>query len=284
MKRLSASQTADHNTSGQVLPALPTACSSPSEPSPPSAAIPSSNRTIPRIYPWLLVLSTAIAALFCMMYITKPVILSSSVPNHIPSLPSVPADSANPANPAEPAEPAIPSDLTPSSAGGSATQAGLMPDGDRLPGEPDPASAGNKRSASSHAWPVPSAISGFEETNLRIQHILTAEAPGGHRARIDLDVPVLYQSRNLRWTPADVQEARKILARLMDYQEKSLHLRAEGNDLLMAWNRLIGRSLPTAELRADSPSLPSNQEDAADAPRPADLITTESIQIQSTEK
>ncbi|MCX6868355.1 MAG: hypothetical protein NTV46_19550 [Verrucomicrobia bacterium] len=281
MKRLPVKQPAGGNTSGQVLSAPPTACSSPSDPAPPSAAIPSSSCQLPRIYPWLLILSTAIAALFCLLYITKPIILSSSAPNHIPSLPFLQTDPAIPAIPSLTADPA---DLTPSSAGGSTTQAGLMPDGDRLPGEPNPASAGNKRSASSHAWPVPSAISGFEETNLRIQHILTAEAPGGHRARIDLDVPVLYQSRNLRWTPADVQEARKILARLMDYQEKSLHLRAEGSELLLAWNRLIGHSLPATELRADSPSLPANQEDAADAPRPADLITTESIKIQPAAK
>ena len=66
----------------------------------------------------------------------------------------------------------------------------------------------------------------------------------------------------------------------MDFQEKSRQLRAEGVELLDTWNHLIGKSIPASELRADSPSLPENQEDAADAARPAALITTESIQIQ----
>ena len=68
----------------------------------------------------------------------------------------------------------------------------------------------------------------------------------------------------------------------MDYQEKSRQLRAEGVQLLDAWNHLISKSIPASELRADSPSLPENQVDAADAPRPAGLITTESIQIQTS--
>ena len=79
-------------------------------------------------------------------------------------------------------------------------------------------------------------------------------------------------------------QARELLVRLMDYQEKSQLLRAEGVELLDAWNRLIEASIPATDLRADSPSLPANQEDAADAPRPAGLITTESIQLQPSGK
>jgi hypothetical protein len=54
--------------------------------------------------------------------------------------------------------------------------------------------------------------------------------------------------------------------------------------LLNDWNRLIEKSLPATELRADSPSLPANQQDAADAPRPAGLISTDSIQIRPAGK
>lgn len=124
----------------------------------------------------------------------------------------------------------------------------------------------------------------FEQTNLRIQHILTAEAPGGHLAKIDLDVPVLYQSRNLRWTAEEVAEARELLVRLANYQEKSRAMRAEGVALLDSWNHLVQRSIPDGELRADSPTLPANQEDAASTPRPVGLDTTESIQIKPAGK
>ena len=273
MKPLPAQQSTDGKTPGEGVPSLPAAFDSPSEPGS-SAHPPSSNYPLQRAYPWLLSLSTAIAALFCLMYITKPVILSSSPPITVPSKKPIPS------------APSAPSDLTPAIADGSPAQAGLMPDSDRLPGEtgPPPSGVNPTASVSNRTLSAPSTLPGFEETNLRIQHILTAEAPGGHRSRIDLDVPVLYQSRNLRWTPEDVQEARNLLVRLMDYQEKSQQLRAEGSELLASWNRVIGHSLPATELRADSPSLPANQEDAADTPRPAGLISTESIQIQPAEK
>ena len=124
----------------------------------------------------------------------------------------------------------------------------------------------------------------FEQTNLRIQHILTAEAPGGHRAKIDIDVPVLYQSRNLRWTTTEVATARDLLIRLANYQERTRILRSEGVELLDSWNQLIEQSIPAADLRADSPTLPTNQQDAADSPRPALLDTAESIKIQPTGK
>ena len=151
----------------------------------------------------------------------------------------------------------------------------LIPDKDRLPGE---------KSTGENARPASPAPAAFEQTNLRIQHILTAEAPGGHLAKIDIDVPVLYRSRNLRWTAAEVADARALLARLADYQEKSRTLRAEGAELLDSWNSLIERSIPASDLRADSPTLPTNQQDAADAPRPAGLNTTELIQIQPAGK
>ena len=157
-----------------------------------------------------------------------------------------------------------------------------MPDRNRLPGDAlqqtQPAVRAGNPSAGSASAPA------FEQTNLRIQHILTAEAPGGLLAKIDLDVPVLYQSRNLRWTPSEVAEARELLARLEDYQEKSRSLRTEGIELLESWNQLVERSIPSADLRADSPTLPTNQQDAADSPRPVGLDTTESIQIKAAGK
>ena len=215
--------------------------------------------TVQRAYPWLLSASTLVAAAFCLLYITKPIIAPASIPSTAPASHSTASTGS----------------LAP--AGG---QISLLPGTDRLPGESGtplkPTPADPRRDLPGR--PSPTA---FEETNLRIQHILTAEAPGGHVDRIDIEVPVLYQSRNLRWSTEDVATARELLTRLMDHQEKSRQLRTEGMELLDAWNALVSKSLPADDLRADSPSLPDNQEDAADAPRPAGWTTTESIQIQT---
>ena len=264
MKPLPAQQVTDGRPPGEVIPSLPGPLAS--QPGNYSTA----NRRATtcgaqRAYPWLLSATTATAALFCIMYITKPVIVSES-PAPRPS-----GDSVKPAL---------------AMAGTSSTPASLMPGGNRLPGEQGAPATEVKPSPAdprSTQLPPPST-NAFEETNLRIQHILTAEAPGGHLDRIDIDVPVLYHSRNLSWTSTEVAEARLLLVRLMDYEEKSRHLRSEGSELLDAWNRLIGKSIPAAQLRADSPSLPENQLDAADAPRPAGLITDESIQLQPSGK
>jgi hypothetical protein len=225
-----------------------------------------------RSYPWMLAASTAIAGVFCLMYVTKPVLQASqsniSTPANSPAL-SKPDDSLNPP---------LHSSAEPSKA---ATITGnLMPNQDRLPGEKVAISPLDQQT--SPARPAPSPV--FEQTNLRIQHILNAEAPGGHHEKIELKVPVLYQSRNLRWTAAEVIEARELLSRLADYQEKTQNLRAEGTVLLESWNHLIERSIPSGELRADSPTIPMNQQDAADSPRPTGLNTTDLIRIQPTVK
>jgi hypothetical protein len=209
-----------------------------------------------RAYPWLLVASTAIAGAFCTLYITKPVLLAS--PNQPP------LSSKNPVFPTSPTAQTPPS---------------LTPNADHLPSEK--ISALQDPVAHHHAGPPAAA---FEQTNLRVQHILNAQAPGGLLAKIDLDVPVLYQSRKLRWTPAEVTEARELMLRLQDYQEKSGILRSEGADLLAAWNQLVEKSIPSSVLRADSPTLPANQQDTEDSPRPATLDTTELIKLQPAKK
>lgn len=259
MKPLPAHRNAIGKPDGEAMPSLPTALATT------SAAYSAANRRAPatcgaqRVYPWLLLFSTAVAALFCLLYITKPVIVPA------PAM-IVPLPAGKPG-----AAPAT-------STSAATSQPDLMPAADALPGEQQADArplSGDPRSA----VPGPPSISTFEETNLRVQHVLTAEAPGGQLDRIVLDVPVLYHSRNLRWTAAEVADARGMLIRLMDYQDKSRELRAEGAALLDAWNQLIGQSIPATELRADSPSLPPNQQDAADAPRPSGLITTDAIQI-----
>ncbi len=258
MKPLPSQNSTVIKAADSAMPSLPSALAIP------AASYSSANRrAVPcsaqRAYPWLLFTSTAVAALFCLMYITKPVILASQGPllDYVE-------------------KPVIPK-ASPSGTSPLAKESSLMPSQDRLPGEKLPGQT-VRAEGPAHA---PAA---FEQTNLRIQHVLTAEAPGGHLARIDLDVPVLYQSRGLRWTTAEVAEARALLARLSNYQEKSRQLRIEGAELLDSWNHLMERSIPAGALRADSPTLPTNQQDAADTPRPAGLNTTESVKIQAAGK
>lgn len=238
-----------------AMPSIPTL---PSAPPVPHSTVDRSALTCStqRVYPWLLFASTAIAGVFCFMYITKPFIQASQTATPIFVTPAPVSKSITPP-----------------------AKSSLMPDKNRLPG--DKSTPGSANTTSQRAG---SATAAFEQTNLRIQHVLTAESPGGHLSKIDLEVPVLYRSRNLRWTPAEVAAARQLLIRLADYQDKSRTLRLEGAELLDAWNRLVGQSIPADGLRADSPTLPTNQQDAADAPRPAGLDTTELIQIQPAGK
>jgi hypothetical protein len=251
MKPLPAQNSSPIKTADRAMPSLPAALAVA------PASYSTSNRRASacpgqRVYPVLLFTSTAVAGMFCLMYLTKPFIQASqAVTPRFDDRQEMVKAAPTPAKPE------------------------IMPDKDRLPGEKPTGSS--PRTTSSSETP-------FENTNLRIQHILTAETPGGHTSRIDLDVPVLYQSRNLRWTPAEVAKARELLIRLADYQEKSRNLRLEGVELLDSWNQLIENSVPAAELRADSPTLPINQQDAADSPRPAGLDTTELIQIQPAGK
>ncbi len=251
MKPLPAQNSSVIRTTERAMPSLPSALTvAPASYSTSNRR--ASNCPSQRVYPFMLFASTGVAGMFCLMYITKPFIQASqAVSPTIESQPVFVKTSSAPAS------------------------SSMMPDKDRLPGEKPVGVPSSSTTQSGNP---------FEQTNLRIQHILTAEAPGGHVSRIDLDVPVLYQSRNLRWTPAEVAEARELLIRLADYQEKSRSLRLEGVELLDSWNRLIERSIPATDLRADSPTLPTNQQDAADAPRPAGLDTTELIQIQPSGK
>ncbi|MEI6673674.1 MAG: hypothetical protein WCO57_00695 [Verrucomicrobiota bacterium] len=220
-----------------------------------------------RAYPWLLLASTAVSAVFCFMYITKPVIILSP-PLALEPVAATPQPLIAPEKPAVPAVAAV---------------ASLLPNAQQLPGDnhpPQPATQPPPRANLHPNLPVPTVVSAFEETNLQIQHILTAKTPNGDLSRIVLNVPVLYQTRTLGWTHDEVAEALELLKRLTTYQENSRSLREEGTRLLAAWNLLVEHSIPTPGLRADSPSLPANQTDAHSTEKPAGLDTADSIQIQ----
>lgn len=195
-------------------------------------------------YPWLLGIATLLAGVFCYLYITKPVIGTTAVPAaEAGAEPTIPEPAAT--TPVEPVAttPAKPSVVSPT---------------DLAEPAPDP----------------------FEETNLRIQHILAATGPDGEDlGRLTLEVPVLYESGNIRWTESDVAQARALLARIHDYQNRARDLRNEAVTLISEWDRMMVSSIPEAALRADSPTLPENQGPgtAQDAP----LKSTEAIELDS---
>ncbi len=207
---------------------------------------------IQRVYPWLLFASTAVAATFCLAYITKPVILAGSSPSA--SSPSEKVVASN--------------SITPDPSGK------IIPDETSLPGDP----AAQPGAPSGNNPPASPLEADFEETNIRIQHVLDAESPSGDISRIVIDVPVLYRSRNLRWTQTQAEEARVLLGRLAGYQDNVRALRTEGMELRDAWNKLMSESIPAEALRADSPSLPANQQDMLSPATSSD--TTETIKLQ----
>jgi hypothetical protein len=232
-----------------------------------AAAYPAMNKRssspLSRVYPLLFAVSTAVAGIFCTLYITKPVIIAGE------------RGLERDATPPRPAHVEEDDRLPPA----------LVPSTDRLPGDSARGAGIEHIAAARPLPPPPSSGSPFEETNLRVQHVLTAETPDGHQSRIVLDVPVLYESRQLRWTAAETLEARELLNRLAAHQERTLALRSEGMELLDAWNALVARGIPASELRADSPTLPENQQDASSKPRPVSLDSTEIIRVETpTEK
>jgi hypothetical protein len=236
----------------QTLELGPLNHSNPPSPNRRAAACP-----VQRAYPWLLVTSTALAAVFCGLYMTKPVIVAGPQPG-----PAATANSPAPvfAAAASPhpkgSEPLLP-------------RSGALPGDDSKPLPTDP-----RRLAAAAAGPE----SAYEETNLQIQHVLNAQGPGGEDlGKIDLKVPVLYRSRTLRWTPDEITRARDLMVRIGNYQEASRLLREEGSSLLAEWNTLVGNSIPAAVLRADSPSLSREAQPAA----AEGLDSTQAIEIQN---
>jgi len=60
-----------------------------------------------------------------------------------------------------------------------------------------------------------------------------------------------------------VANARQILTRLMVYEGNLSKVKQEGKALLVDWNRLLEKTVPSSALRADSPSIPYNRSQGA---------------------
>jgi hypothetical protein len=145
----------------------------------------------------------------------------------------------------------------------------LIPSDNALPGVP---SVGGASATQPSGLPSSRAIdprqlaaagdgSGWETTNSRVQHILSADTGNGDLTKIVLNVPVLYQTRTMRWTPSHIEKARGVLTRLMVYESNLAKIKKEGEALLVDWNQILEKTVPAMALRADSPSLPYNQGD-----------------------
>ena len=207
-----------------------------------------------RAYPWLLGVSTVMAGIFCYLYINKPVIVAEASSGQSPTLAASPLEKISPQSTS--------SNDRDSEAGPSVTG---TPSPEIRPSEPQNLTGNG---------------SAFEETNLRIQHVLGAQSTEGEDlGRVILDVPVLYQSGAIRWTQDDVEKARSLLSRIGSYQEKSRMLRDEAVTLISEWDELVVSSIPERTLRADSPTLPENQ--GMGAAEGATFNTTESIEIET---
>ncbi len=212
-----------------------------------------------KAYPWLLGASICLSAMLCWMYVTKPVIASVSIGRTPDALALV-----------ELTEDVVAARAEDASVGPRAGD--LVPSDTDLPGAQPLASQESGEGAVSVS---PEAISpqrlaegsgadaaamtlGWEATNLKVQHILRADAGNGSLEKIVINVPVLYETRTMRWTSADIVNARDVLSRLMVYERNLSNLRQEGQALLKDWNEILDGTVPAASLRADSPSLPYN--------------------------
>ncbi len=100
---------------------------------------------------------------------------------------------------------------------------------------------------------------GFEPTNLKVQQAVVVELSDGQLQKILLEIPVLYQSRELKMNPQRVSELRQLRDQVVNHHTKLRDLRSEGAMLLSAWNQFLKKTTPIPALRVDSVTLPSNQ-------------------------
>ena len=212
-----------------------------------------------KLYPWLLSASVCLSAVLCWMYVSKPVIVTAaptSVDNSFLVEPQLEDKGLEPLG-----TPLATSNNVPS----------LIPSDDKLPGEEPSQKNSSQRGSEPKIHAVTPQVAdndsiqsssentGWENTNLKVQHILRADNGDGELEKIILTVPVRYESRTMRWAPQDVLQARNILSRLMVYERDLNRLRLQGESILTDWNGLLKRTVPSGVLRADSPSLPYNR-------------------------
>jgi hypothetical protein len=107
-----------------------------------------------------------------------------------------------------------------------------------------------------------SAISqNYEETSLNMQHLDVALFPRDTHLppqTLRLNVPIVHEKRLLSFTPNDINEFSKIVARMQETRVKQIALQKEMREELADYSALIQKGTPEAVLNTDSPSLISN--------------------------
>lgn len=188
-------------------------------------------------YKFLLILSTLSAVFFCYLYVTKPI-------EKIIYKDAIDSSGGEELSEDSVSDPAAPIAGFESLSSNS------------LPGENTDTAKDNKLAG----VPLPETPAtegkiGWEETNDRIQHVVTAEY-GQQSQRVLIEVPVIYETRGLRLGPEQAKEAQRVLRALKIYQQQIKKLHQDGKNIQMAWNSLLMSAQPIQALRADSPSLP----------------------------
>jgi hypothetical protein len=190
-------------------------------------------------YKFLLILSTFSAVFFCYLYVTKPsqkIIVSEETES------TVDQDTVSS------------SDTEPVTGFDSLTS-------NSLPGEDTSLSTSSPTTLEGMPLaqtPATEGKIGWEETNDRIQHVVTAEY-GNNSQRVLIEVPVIYETRGLRLAPDQAKEAQRVLRALKIYKQQIEKLHQDGKNIQSAWDALLVSAQPIEALRADSPSLPQSQ-------------------------
>ncbi|GAA5497172.1 hypothetical protein Rhal01_03362 [Rubritalea halochordaticola] len=221
-------------------------------------------------YKFLLLTTTSAAAFFCWLYITKPTTIEAlpekdevsltkrptadesstdidAVDSHTPDM-----NSDQPENQSNPTDFIPPSDQTLPGLANSSQGSHLSP--------VNPARSANIPLANT---PSTAGKASWEETNDRVQHIITAQR-NGNSERLIIEVPVIYMTRGMRLGPGQAEEARRILKAMEIYQDRINKLQQDGENISKAWNSLLMSTQPVEALRADSPSLPQNNNQSTD--------------------
>ncbi len=205
-----------------------------------------SNSEITLTYKYLLTFSTLSAVFFCWLYVTKPTVVSTTDADAQQNTAEQPTDSDS----TEKSEP-----VATQNSFANLSNAGLP--GETTHSESQPS---NSAASKDSNIPLPTSDStkdlvGFEETNDRVQHVITAQSNSSSE-RIILEVPVIYKTRGLRFGPEQANEAQRVLRALKIYQTQIKKLHQDGQNIQLAWDSLLMSAQPVEALRADSPSLP----------------------------
>ncbi|MGJ8671644.1 hypothetical protein [Rubritalea sp.] len=189
-------------------------------------------------YKFLLILSTLSAVFFCYLYVTKPceTVILTEQPKSEQIEPSPEEITTSPVNSFE----ALSSNSLPCELSSNSTEDTSDNTLDGIPLPQTPSTADNI---------------GWEETNDRVQHVVTAEY-GAQSQRVLIEIPVIYKTRGLRLGPDQANEAQRVLRALKIYQQQIKKLHQDGENIQMAWNSLLLSAQPIEALRADSPSIP----------------------------